>query len=111
MKKTTVCIQIALVLLLLVNKVTAVFVIGLYQQHLSPLKGWNCPYTFLHPNSLSCSAYSKNVIGKYGMIKGTELTVRRFYECDRAAFVLDSISRQISLPVSGTPPLLFNISK
>lgn len=49
--------------------------IKLYQYSISPLLGPGCRYT------PSCSAYGIEALKKYGIIKGTYLTVKRFASC------------------------------
>jgi uncharacterized protein len=49
--------------------------IKLYQYSISPLLGPACRYT------PSCSAYGIEALKKYGIIKGTYLTVKRFASC------------------------------
>lgn len=48
-----------------------------YQAILSPLLMRNCAY------SPSCSAYSKNLIREYGLLKGIFLTADRLSRCNR----------------------------
>ncbi|MEK7550535.1 MAG: membrane protein insertion efficiency factor YidD [Patescibacteria group bacterium] len=56
-----------------------VFVIKLYQHTLSPilrvLFGPGCRY------EITCSQYAVNVIGRYGVIKGASLTLKRISTC------------------------------
>lgn len=51
-------------------------VISLYQKFISPLKRYpSCIY------SPTCSAYAREAIDKYGVIKGMYLAVKRILRC------------------------------
>lgn len=52
-----------------------IFIISLYQRHLSRFNRASCIYT------PSCSKYSIEAIRKYGAFKGTILTIRRVLRC------------------------------
>ena len=49
--------------------------IKVYQYTISPLLGPSCRFT------PSCSQYGIEALKKYGMFKGTYLTVKRFSKC------------------------------
>jgi len=55
----------------------------LYQNHISPRKGFRCAYSVFH-NDLSCSAFCKNEIATDGVIKGITSTLKRFHSCRHA---------------------------
>lgn len=61
-------------------KYFAVEMINLYQKYISPYKGFSCAYR-VGTGGLSCSAYGKLVISKYGVKKGYALLKRRFKDC------------------------------
>lgn len=61
-------------------KYFAIGIINLYQKYISPYKGFSCAYS-LGTGGLSCSAYGKLVISKYGVNKGYSLLKRRFSDC------------------------------
>ena len=56
-------------------KQAALLAIRLYQLVLSPLFGGQCRY---HP---CCSAYTREAIDKYGLLKGLSLGCRRLFRC------------------------------
>ena len=49
--------------------------IRFYQRHISPYKGYRCPYI------PSCSQYGLEAIEKYGALKGGYLALRRILRC------------------------------
>lgn len=56
-------------------KAVALFLIRAYQLTLSPLLGSRCRY---YP---TCSAYAREAIERYGVLRGTSLGVRRLFRC------------------------------
>jgi hypothetical protein len=56
-------------------KAVALALIRLYQITLSPLLGTRCRF---HP---TCSVYAQEAIGKYGVLRGTWLGIRRLLRC------------------------------
>ncbi|MDR3540809.1 MAG: membrane protein insertion efficiency factor YidD [Desulfosporosinus sp.] len=52
-----------------------VFLIGLYQKFISPLKGQTCRF---HP---TCSEYSVQALKKYGLINGSWKSMKRILKC------------------------------
>lgn len=68
------------------NPITLLFggMMYVYQKTISKQIAANCPY------EISCSAFSKKVIQKYGLVKGLSLTADRLTRCTRlASFDLD----------------------
>jgi len=53
-----------------------VFLIRIYQYTISPILPSTCRYT------PTCSAYGIEAVVKYGAIKGTFLTLKRFVRCN-----------------------------
>ncbi len=53
----------------------AVLPIKLYQWTLSPLLGRNCRF------EPSCSRYAEEAVGRFGLIRGSVLSVRRLARC------------------------------
>lgn len=53
----------------------AVAAINVYKKYVSPLKGRTCRF---YP---SCSQYAAEALEKYGVLKGSLLTVRRLLKC------------------------------
>jgi putative membrane protein insertion efficiency factor len=56
-------------------KTIALVLVKTYQTVLSPLLGQHCRF---HP---TCSAYTYEAIEKYGLVRGTELGIRRLLRC------------------------------
>ncbi len=52
-----------------------IFIIKLYRKYISPLKKPTCRF---YP---TCSQYSLSAYEKYGVIKGTYLSLRRIFKC------------------------------
>ncbi|MBI5657763.1 MAG: membrane protein insertion efficiency factor YidD [Geobacter sp.] len=52
-----------------------IYLIGLYQRYLSPLKGPTCRF---YP---SCSHYAIEAIQKHGLLRGAWCSVRRIAKC------------------------------
>jgi uncharacterized protein len=67
----------------------------LYQNHISPRKGFRCAYSVFH-NDLSCSSFCKNEIATDGVIKGITSTLKRFQSCRHAEL---SIKKKNSVSV------------
>ncbi|AAR36857.1 membrane protein insertion efficiency factor YidD [Geobacter sulfurreducens] len=51
------------------------YIIGIYQRYLSPLKGPTCRF---YP---SCSRYAHESLTRYGLVKGLWLTTIRILKC------------------------------
>ncbi|KAB3533832.1 membrane protein insertion efficiency factor YidD [Alkaliphilus pronyensis] len=52
-----------------------IWIIGVYQKWLSPLKGQTCRFI------PTCSSYSIEAYKKYGFFKGSYLTIKRILRC------------------------------
>lgn len=61
-------------------KFIALRLIGLYQKHLSPKKGYGCAYR-VHVGGTGCSGFGKRVIEKRGFFLGLVLLRRRLSKC------------------------------
>ncbi|MEE6273072.1 membrane protein insertion efficiency factor YidD [Georgenia wangjunii] len=61
--------------------------IRLYQQRLSPRKGWTCAHLVAHGGQ-SCSAAVRGIIRQRGVVGGLVPTTVRFLACYRAASLL-----------------------
>jgi putative component of membrane protein insertase Oxa1/YidC/SpoIIIJ protein YidD len=64
-------------------KALALALIGLYQRHLSPRKGFCCAYRF-HTGAASCSALGHRGIRRHGLRRGLALLDRRLARCGLA---------------------------
>jgi putative component of membrane protein insertase Oxa1/YidC/SpoIIIJ protein YidD len=64
-------------------RLIAISLIGGYQQHLSPRKGYSCAHRVVH-GGYSCSEYVKNVLADKSLFETTLLAKRRFKECSIA---------------------------
>lgn len=67
------------------SKQLAIFTINFYQLWLSPLKNYRCAYSTLNRGKPSCSEYGKQVIQKFGSVRGSILIKERFDDCRKAA--------------------------
>ncbi len=77
-----------------------------YQKFLSPQIGASCPY------EISCSAFSKQCIQRYGFIKGVALSADRLMRCTRLASAdlkLSDISEETHAIID--PPSSYKSSK
>lgn len=63
--------------------------IGLYQKHLSPRKGFRCAYRVRHERRSSCSQFARRAIDRLGLMPGVRLLRRRLGKCGRASRALD----------------------
>ena len=75
----------------------ALRLIDLYQQRISPRKGFVCAHNALHHEG-GCSGFGKTAIAGYGVVKGIGLTAIRLIECTASAAVLQVTSLD---PVDG----------
>ncbi|MFM2269897.1 MAG: hypothetical protein RL757_3338 [Bacteroidota bacterium] len=83
MKKKLLILSVLLVLIG-TSKYSAVGVINLYQQYISPHKGWKCAYGIAHPDEVSCSEFGKEAIRNFGVVNGLQLLRKRFKECEKS---------------------------
>lgn len=67
----------------------AITLIGGYQKHLSPHKGFSCAYRLLHRGE-SCSQYIKRLIAQEGLIAAVKASRQRFQACRKANDILRS---------------------
>jgi putative component of membrane protein insertase Oxa1/YidC/SpoIIIJ protein YidD len=65
----------------------AVGLIDLYQQYLSPYKGFCCAHRVKHGRA-SCSQFAKRLIAKVGLLRFGPILLRRFERCGEAARAL-----------------------
>ncbi|PSB16409.1 membrane protein insertion efficiency factor YidD [Phormidesmis priestleyi ULC007] len=61
----------------------AISLIGGYQYHLSPRKGYSCAHRVVHGGD-SCSEYVKNALADKSLFEATLLARRRFKACSIA---------------------------
>jgi putative component of membrane protein insertase Oxa1/YidC/SpoIIIJ protein YidD len=61
----------------------AISLIGGYQRHLSPRKGYSCAHRVVHGGN-SCSEYIKNALADKSLFETTLLAKQRFKECNLA---------------------------
>jgi putative component of membrane protein insertase Oxa1/YidC/SpoIIIJ protein YidD len=65
--------------------------INLYQNHVSPYKGFSCPHRILHQGD-SCSEYVKKLITEQSLISAIEGSLQRFRNCAEASKTLQNQS-------------------
>ncbi|HBO83982.1 MAG: membrane protein insertion efficiency factor YidD [Deltaproteobacteria bacterium GWC2_42_11] len=51
------------------------YIISFYQQYISPMKPPSCRF---YP---TCSHYAEQAVDKYGVFKGTSLSIKRILKC------------------------------
>jgi putative component of membrane protein insertase Oxa1/YidC/SpoIIIJ protein YidD len=61
--------------------------IRVYQQHISPRKGWRCAYSKLHGGT-GCSGFVREAIERHGHRTAFSLARTRFQDCKSAAQTL-----------------------
>ncbi|WP_414517731.1 membrane protein insertion efficiency factor YidD [Nostoc sp. PCC 9305] len=61
----------------------AIGIIGVYQRHLSPRKGYSCAHRIVYGGD-SCSEYVKNALADKSLFESTLLARQRFRECNIA---------------------------
>lgn len=66
---------------------TAERAICLYQERISPRKGWSCAHRVAHGGE-SCSQAVRGFVVGHGAVRAAPLTVLRFFACYRAATLL-----------------------
>ncbi|MBF2099265.1 MAG: membrane protein insertion efficiency factor YidD [Gloeomargaritaceae cyanobacterium C42_A2020_066] len=80
--------------------------INLYQQYLSPLKGFRCAHAVRYGGE-TCSAYIKRVLSEKSLVMALKLALARFQACGQASLELTrSTSTLSSASAPGTPSLL-----
>lgn len=65
-------------------RAVALWLITIYQRHLSPYKGYGCAYR-VHTGHASCSALGYRAIRRYGVRGGLSVLDRRLQRCGIAA--------------------------
>lgn len=63
-----------------------IFFIKIYQELLSPRKGFCCAYRVVNGGK-SCSEYGKYSIANFGVLQGSKLLFKRFRLCEKAYIV------------------------
>ncbi|MCM3662369.1 membrane protein insertion efficiency factor YidD [Georgenia satyanarayanai] len=76
--------------------------IRLYQQRLSPRKGWTCAHLVAHGGQ-SCSAAVRDVVVSRGVARSVVPTVLRFVACYQAASMLATTQVQGVCCCGGIP--------
>lgn len=76
--------------------------IRVYQQRLSPRKGWICAHLVAH-GGRSCSAAVRAVLAERGAVRSVVPTVVRFVACYRAATMLAAADVQGVCCCGGIP--------
>lgn len=71
---------------------SALYLIRLYQVHLSPIKGYSCAYGRLH-GTHTCSSYGVKVVNRFGLINGGILIMRQFQRCREASIIINRFER------------------
>jgi len=66
---------------------TALGGIWIYQQFISPRKGFRCAHAVLH-NGTGCSGYAKQVIKQRGLFGAIPFIRQRFQDCKTAYLIL-----------------------
>jgi putative component of membrane protein insertase Oxa1/YidC/SpoIIIJ protein YidD len=61
--------------------------IGLYQERLSPRKGWSCAYGVAHGDA-TCSGAVRDIVARRGLVRGTVPVVLQLLACYQAASLL-----------------------
>lgn len=74
----------------------AISLINLYQNYLSPIKGYRCAYAVLH-QAPSCSHAVKAIIQEHGYWLGRKLIKNRFKACKQSYYVLRNEAAPSSL--------------
>jgi len=88
---------VVIYLLMIFCKPVVLYGIILYQRYISPYKRWCCAYAVLHGGP-SCSNYARTAIEEYGVVEGGILVLRRLWECQEAAAVLQRSVHQVARP-------------
>ena len=75
--------------------------ISLYQQYISPYKGYSCPHATLHGGP-SCSAYIKEKVAAAGILAGLAAAKARFHDCHLAALTISPNECATEIPIQGS---------
>jgi putative component of membrane protein insertase Oxa1/YidC/SpoIIIJ protein YidD len=86
------------------SKYLAVWSIELYQNYISPHKGWKCAYSIAYPMELSCSEFGKKVIENMGTVEGVKQLWDRFDNCAISYAILSSQKKAASAGCCGSGP-------
>jgi putative component of membrane protein insertase Oxa1/YidC/SpoIIIJ protein YidD len=70
-------------------KTMAINSINVYQQYISPAKGFSCPHRRLHGGD-SCSNFVKKMLSEQSLIETIKLSRQRFQDCAQASKTLAS---------------------
>lgn len=65
----------------------AIALIGGYQKHISPQKGFSCAHRLLHGGE-SCSQYMKRLIAQEGLVEAMRASRQRFQACRESNQIL-----------------------
>ncbi|MBD2441482.1 membrane protein insertion efficiency factor YidD [Nostoc sp. FACHB-110] len=68
-------------------KTMAINSISVYQNYLSPLKGFSCPHRQLHGGE-SCSTYIKRILSEQSLTQVVKSSQKRFQDCALASQTL-----------------------
>jgi len=68
-------------------KTIAINSITVYQNYLSPYKGFSCPHRQLHGGE-SCSTYIKRILSEQSLIEVVKSSQKRFQDCAAASKTL-----------------------
>jgi len=80
--------------------------IRLYQERLSPHKGWWCAHRVAHGGP-SCSTAVRDILVRSGLVRGAAPTVLRFVACYQAAQMLAATSDVRGVCCCGPIPIPF----
>lgn len=84
LRKVFLSICITIVACIIVSKPLTLIMISLYQQHISPYKGYSCAYAKKY-NDIPCSEFAKQKIQELGLIQGVVATKNRFRLCNNVS--------------------------
>ncbi|WP_413451128.1 membrane protein insertion efficiency factor YidD [Georgenia phoenicis] len=84
--------------------------IRLYQERLSPRKGWTCAHLVAHGGP-SCSAAVRDVVARRGVARSVVPTVARFVACYQAATLLAASGGVQGVCCCGGIPIPFRFGR
>lgn len=70
-----------------------IYLVVLYQRHISPRKGYRCAHAFLHGGD-SCSNAVIKILNDKGLIRGFPLIIKRFKACREASAILGNKNKR-----------------